>query len=157
MDGRLKKMSEIFQERGDTMQIYCAPGQTEDAYKGACDYLYATIISRLGDLGAKSSVVTEHDDRVIHVKGDKGFSFTHDDGTIGKFLQVSTEDKYMIIYEAADEELLTKTVEDMVDGIWSVVKDYIVDGKLWFLCTPKLWFTMRAGQVQFRSWCVVAE
>lgn len=57
-------MSEIFQERGGTTLIYRAPDQTQDAFKGACDYLHASIIPRLGVCKAKSCVTKENSDCV---------------------------------------------------------------------------------------------
>jgi len=154
----LAKMVELFFERsGDSMMMLCEPGKLSEAQKSASDYIYSTVISRLGDLKAKASVMSENDERVVRGTGHDGFEFVHDDGTRGRFLSISSEDKTLDFYEAADLDILTETVDEMIEAIWLSVKDYVTDGKLWFLTTPKLWFQFRAGRVEFRVWCVVAE
>ena len=143
--------------REDSMILLAGPGEMEKAFKDASEYVYALMITRLEKMDAKASVITENSDRVVRGRGHDGFEFVHNDGTQSKFITVNTPDDEMMLYEAADRSLLCATIDSLIDQLWEEVRKHIHGTNVWFLTTPKLWYNFRAGKVEFRIWCVLAD
>jgi hypothetical protein len=154
----LAALVKMFQDsREDSMIIFVPSDDKEAAYKDAGDYVYATIISRLGDMTAKASVIHEDSDRVVRGTGHDGFEFVHDNGKRSRFVVVQSNIDDLAHHEMADREILTKTVDMLVDQLWEVIRKHVHKGNVWFLTTPKLWFNFRAGKVEFRTWCTLVD
>lgn len=102
-------------------------------------------------------MVREDSDRVSARRSDDGFEFTFDDGTSSKFITIRTEEEWLDHHEAADMDILKASIDGLVDQVWANIRQHINDGKVWFLTTPKLWFSFRAGKVELRAWCCLVS